>query len=166
MPIYDFYCTDCHVIFKFFSRKVETERKPPCPRCARQELDRRVAPFAISRGLKENEDGLPPGVDESKLESVMGELAREAENISEDDPKQMARLMRKLYEGAGLDVGGSMAEAISRMEAGEDPESIEQSLGDALETEDPFNAVTRKSGLRGLSRKLLPPEEDDTLHEM
>lgn len=166
MPVYEFYCTDCHVIFKFFSRRVNTEGRPACPRCARDELEKRVSPFAISRGLKEADESLPAGLDESRLESAMAQLAQEAEHIQEDDPRQMARLMRKLYETTGMEVGGTMAEAISRMEAGEDPETIEQSLGDALEGEDPFSMIAKKGGLRNLKGKLLPPEEDDTLHEM
>ncbi|MCK4728291.1 MAG: zinc ribbon domain-containing protein, partial [Desulfobacterales bacterium] len=33
MPIYEFYCEDCNTIFNFFSRSVNTTKRPPCPRC-------------------------------------------------------------------------------------------------------------------------------------
>jgi hypothetical protein len=28
MPIYEFYCEDCHTIFNFFSKNVNTTKKP------------------------------------------------------------------------------------------------------------------------------------------
>ena len=49
MPIYEFYCKDCHTIFNFFSRTVNTEKQPACPKCARPELERKMSVFAISR---------------------------------------------------------------------------------------------------------------------
>ncbi len=50
MPVYEFYCPDCHAIFNFFSRRVDTETQPACPRCGRPELGRQASLFAISRG--------------------------------------------------------------------------------------------------------------------
>jgi hypothetical protein len=50
----------------------------------------------------------------------------------------MARMMRKLFDTTGLPLGPNMEEAIRRMEAGEDPDKIEEELGDLLDQEDPF----------------------------
>jgi len=36
MPIYEFYCEDCNTLFNFFSRTVNTDKQPPCPRCRKQ----------------------------------------------------------------------------------------------------------------------------------
>jgi len=95
----------------------------------------------------------------------MESLAGEVEGMNEEDPRQAAQLMRKLYDATGLNLGAGMEEAISRMEAGEDPDQIEEELGDLLENEDPF-AAGKKGSLRNFSRKLLPPSVDDTLYEM
>ena len=54
----------------------------------------------------------------------------------------------------------SMEEALARMEAGEDPDKIEQEMGDILENEDPFGKKTKKSTKR--SRPLI----DETLYEL
>ena len=51
-------------------------------------------------------------------------LAGEADNINEDDPRQAADLMRKLTHMTGMELGSGMEEALSRMESGEDPESV------------------------------------------
>jgi putative FmdB family regulatory protein len=167
MPIYEFYCRDCHTVFSFLSRAVSTGKRPACPRCGRPGLRRRPSAFAISKGRKESEgeaeEGLPD-FDESKLERAMASMVGEMEHLDESDPRQAARLARRLYEAAGIPVGGGLEEAIRRMEAGEDPDAIEAELGDALEA-DPF-AATPEKRLARLRRKVLPPAVDTTLYEM
>jgi putative FmdB family regulatory protein len=180
MPIYEFYCAECHRIFSFLSRSVNTEKKPDCPRCGRPGLTRRVSSFAISRGRKEEPakpaeadlPGLPPGMDEARLEQAMATLARDAEGLNEDDPRQGAQLMRRLFEATGMPVGTGMEEALRRMESGEDPEKIEEEMGDVMEDPlgmdgavDPAGREPRKT-LAGLRRRVLPPSVDPELHEM
>lgn len=163
MPIYEFYCSTCHVVFNFLSRSVNTEKQPACPRCSRPGLERRVSLFAISKGRKEEDSELPGDLDEAKMERAMEAMAGEFEGIDEDDPRQAARLMRKLYDATGMRLGAGVEEAIRRMEAGEDPDKIEEEMGDVLEGEDPFSA---RDGVKGLRKKFLPPAHDETLYEL
>lgn len=167
MPVYEFYCEDCHTVFNFRSRRVNTEKRPDCPRCGRPQLERQLSLFAISRGLTESDgaDGMPD-LDEAAMERAMGALAQEAEGMDEDDPKQVARMMRKLFDASGMKVGGGMEEAIRRMEAGEDPDQIEQEMGDLLDEEEPFTAGGAKKQIDRLRKKYLPPKVDDTLYEL
>lgn len=166
MPVYEFYCPDCHVIFNFLSRRVNTQARPACPRCARPDLERQVSMFAISKGRQEDgADGLPD-LDDDRMEQAMMALAAEAEGLDEDDPRQAARLMRKLYGATGLPVGAGMEEAIRRMEAGEDPDQIEAQLGDVLEAEDPFGGQGARKGLRALRDRYVRPRVDETLYEL
>jgi len=160
MPIYEFYCSACHTLFNFFSSRVNTSATPPCPKC-RQILARQLSLFSTIGRAKEN-DGMPD-FDENRMEQVMGELAREAEGINEDDPQQMARMMRRFTEQTGMALGSGMEEALSRMEAGEDPEVIEQEMGDLLESEDPFTLLAKKS-TKTESRPAL--QRDETLYEL
>jgi putative FmdB family regulatory protein len=166
MPIYEFYCATCHTIFAFLSRSVNTSKHPACPRCSRPRLERKVSPFAISkgRGETESEDGLPD-IDDARMEQAMGEIAHEVDGLDEDDPRQMARLMRKLYDSTGLNLGEGVEEAIRRMEAGEDPEKIEEELGDQLDDDDPLLGMGAKKLTRGM-RRLRRPSVDETLYEM
>ena len=161
MPIYEFYCNDCNTIFSFFSRTVNTTKKPPCPRCQKT-LQRRASLFACIGKAKEEKgalDDLP--VDEHKLEQTMNSLAREAEHLNEDDPRAAASLMRKLTDMTGLKLGSGMQEALRRMEAGEDPEQIEADMGDILEQEEPFQLHEAKAG-----KKKREPLRDETLYEL
>ena len=168
MPVYEFYCADCHTVFSFLSRKVNTSKRPDCPRCGKARLARKASSFAISKGRAEtdgSDEGLPE-FDEARMEQAMASIAQEAEGMSEEDPRQMARLMRKLYDSTGLQLGEGIEEAIRRMEAGEDPEKIEEEMGDLMETEDPLAGGGGKKLSRALRRRLRPPSVDDTLYEL
>jgi len=163
MPIYEFYCRDCHRIFNFLSATVDTKKRPLCPRCRKVRLSRRVSLFAAPRGAKEGAEGDMPDIDDSKLERAMTALATEAERLDENDPRQAADLMRKLTDMTGMELGPGMREAIRRMEAGEDPERIEAEMGDLLEGEEPFLGGGKK-GARG--RKTAPPALDEELYTL
>lgn len=172
MPIYEFYCRDCHTVFNFFARRVNVAARPSCPRCGRPKLEREISRFAVARGAREpardapGTDDLPPGMDEAKMEQVMEELGREAESLDEDDPRQAAQLMRKLHERAGMPLSGKMEEAIRRMEAGEDPDQIEQEMGDLWDEDEPLLGAESGGRLRGLAKKLRPPAVDQTLYDL
>ena len=92
----------------------------------------------------------------------MGMLAREAEHMNEDDPRQAAMLMRKLSDATGLKMGPVMEEALSRMERGEDPDKIEAEMGDLLEEEEPFLLEAKTKG----RSKKPKPKVDETLYEL
>ncbi len=166
MPVYEFYCPDCHMIFNFLSKRINTEKQPDCPRCGREKLERQVSIFAISKNRKE-EDDIMPDIDESKLEQAMMSMASEIENIDENDPRQAAGLMKKLMSATGIEPGGAMEEAISRMEAGEDPDKIEEEMGDLLDDDELFQGMMGGGrGLKNLRKKYARPLHDDRLYEL
>ena len=164
MPIYEFYCPQCNTIYKFFSRTVNTEKIPYCPNCKTVKLERRVSTFATLSGEHKDMDTDDEfaGIDEQRMERVLASLANEAEHIDENNPKQMASLMRKFAKEAGINFGEGMEEAIRRMEKGEDPEQIEEELGDVIENEDP---ILMKSFHKIKGRKKRP-KIDDHLYDL
>ena len=163
MPIYEFYCADCHTIFNFFSPRVNTKTIPACPKCQKT-LSRQVSQFAFTGKAKESSDMDDLPIDESKMEQAMNMLAREAEGMNEEDPRQAANLMRKLSDMTGLKLGPGMDEALERMEKGEDPEQLEAEMGDLLENEDPFILPEKKGGSAKVKRPA--PFKDETLYDM
>ena len=164
MPIYEFYCKDCHTIFNFFSRTVNVKKKPKCPKCKKKTLERQMSMFAFTGNAQEDAgiDDLP--IDEGKMEKAMQALAKETDNMNEDDPRQAADLMRKLTDMTGLELGPGMQEALSRMERGEDPDRIEAEMGDLLEGEDPFVLPGKKGRAKGGRR--FEPFRDETLYDL
>ena len=140
MPIYEFACPKCRVIYSFLSKRVNPDRMPVCPKCGNKKLTKQVSPFAALRGAKESpaaaDDpmGGGPDLDDPKVMRAMAELERDMDHLDENNPKQMARLMRKMQDA--LPPGSmpkEMATAIQRLEAGEDPEKIEADMGELLE---------------------------------
>lgn len=165
MPIYEFYCKECHCIYSFFSKTVNTDKVPVCPKCnTGKPLSRQVSMFAIAgRASEKNEDADLP-FDESKMEKAMALLEKEAGNINEDDPRQAANLMRKLSDMTGMELGDGMNEALRRMEDGEDPDQIEAEMGSILESEDPF-LLPEGKGKKGKAKNRAP-RKDGALYDL
>ncbi len=163
MPIYEFYCDKCNTVYSFFSKAVNTEKIPHCPNCKKIKLKRQMSIFANVSGQKGEAaaDDMPP-IDEAKMEKAMSMLASEADKINEDDPRQAAMLMRKLTDVTGLNLGPGMEDALSRMERGEDPEKIEQEMGDLLEGEEPF--IFGEKSRKGSKKP--KPRIDDKLYDL
>lgn len=141
MPIYEFACPKCRVVFNFLSKRINPERTPVCPRCGNKKMQREMSRFASPRGAKEpvaagETDGPQeptPNFDDPRVERVMGELERDMEHLDENNPKHMAHLMKKMKD---IMPPGTMPKemdvAIKRLEAGEDPDKIEADMGDVL----------------------------------
>lgn len=139
MPIYEFACPKCRVIFSFLSKRLNPERLPVCPKCGNKRMEKQLSHFATPRSSGKDEAGAGesgpgdamPDMDDPKIMRAMGELERDMDRMDENNPKHMAHFMRKMKEmmppGAlpkDIDV------AIKRLEAGEDPEKIEEDMGD------------------------------------
>jgi putative FmdB family regulatory protein len=141
MPIYEFACPKCRVIFNFFSQRVSPKRLPVCPKCGNKKMEKQMSSFAMPRGAKESagadesgsgDEGMP-NMDDPRIMRAMNEMERDMAHMDENNPKHMARMMRKMKD---LMPPGTMPKemetAIKRLEAGEDPEKIEADMGDVL----------------------------------
>ena len=68
---------------------------------------------------------------ESKIMQAMGELEREASRFDENNPRHIAHLMRKMQrilpENA---LPAEMETVAKRLESGEEPEKIEEDIGE------------------------------------
>lgn len=163
MPIYEFYCPDCHAIYSFFSRRVDADAGPPCPRCACLALERQVSLFTVSKNRSSNGNDGMAGIDEDRLESALMSMAGDLDKV-DSDPSQVASAMRKLLATSGLKMGAGMEDAMARVEAGEDPEVIEAELSDTTEEIALLSArPTQVAGV--IRRRYLPPRVDSKLYE-
>lgn len=118
MPIYEYVCHDCkrRVSLLWRSFTDAQEREAICPRCGGAHLTRLISRVAVLRSAESRLDDLSDP-------SSMGDL-------DESDPKSLARFMRKMASETGEDLGPEFEEVVGRLEAGEDPESIEQTMPD------------------------------------
>ncbi len=168
MPIYEYYCSPCHTIYSFFARRSISEKKPICPKCGHKNLERKMSRFAISRGLRDEEPSAEDpfaNVDESRMEQVMSTMEREFESVDESNPKQMAQLMRRMFQAVGVEPQGGMLEAMSRMEAGEDPDRIDEELGETLDGDDPLSFLGPGTAKQRIRRLIDPPIVDPELYD-
>jgi putative FmdB family regulatory protein len=114
MPIFEYLCRRCNTIFQFLIRDSSRDHDPSCPRCGTGGLERVMSTFSTSR------KGSPDVADVADDPVLAG--------MDEDDPRSMARAIRHMADEMGEDLGPELEEAISRLEAGEDPEDIEREL--------------------------------------
>ena len=178
MPIYEFYCPDNHKIYSFFARSLAYSGKTPrCPDDPKLRMERLISSFSVPGRAKEKPDTAPgSGLDETRMEAAMAEMERDFGGMDSEnpDPRQMARMMRKMTSMMGEKVPGPMEEMLRRMETGEDPEKLEEEYGDALDNLDQMgekgveaqegeDAKALKARLRGLRKR---PTRDPALYEM
>ena len=122
MPIYEYRCADCKkkvsVFFRSFS--VVDQEQPRCPMCQGTRLTKMVSKVRVIRGASsaDSEDG----VDDSMLD-----------DLNENDPRSLGRMMRRMADETGEDLGPEFGEVVGRLEKGEDPESIEKSMPELAE---------------------------------
>lgn len=116
MPIYEYRCNDCRrrvsVLWRTFA-EVEGNT-PQCPRCGGTNLTRLVSRVAVVRS------------EESHLEDLADPSS--LAGLDENDPKSIARWMRKMSKEMGEDLGPEFDEVVGRLEAGENPEEIEAAM--------------------------------------
>jgi putative FmdB family regulatory protein len=160
MPIYEFLCRPCHRIYSFHSFTVATDKVPTCPKCGASGLERVPSSFGVAAASKSAVAGDDDGsdFDDPRVEREMMRFAAELEGMDENDPRAMAAAVRRMTEIAGEEVTPAMEEMIRRLESGEDPEKVEEELGDAIEEE---MGDLDGGGLGGA-----PPTRDSGLYPM
>ena len=81
MPIYEYACPKCRVIFNFLSKRINPDRLPVCPKCGNKKMAKQMSRFAMSRGLSEpaakaegaEDEGPMPDFDTSLFRPLRGE---------------------------------------------------------------------------------------------
>ncbi len=111
----------------------------------------------------------PPA--DARMEQALERLAGEAEGLKDDDPRQAAALMRRFSELSGMPLNAGMQEALQRMERGEDPDRIEEEMGDVFGDDDAFDEDAGFLGpdadeRRGASKVGHPVRHEKTLYEL
>lgn len=141
MPIYEYYCPNNHTIYQFFAKTLaQGQTTPKCPDNPNYPMRKVVSAFAItSRGQGEAGEkpsgGEADAADDPKMEAAMNAMEREFSNIDENDPKAMARMMRRMSELTGEKLEGEAEEVVRKLEEGADPEAIDDQLGGSDESQ-------------------------------
>lgn len=114
MPIYEYRCDDCRRRVSIFWRSFSEITEPRCPHCGGGRLTRLVSRVATLRS------------EESHLESLADSSA--LADLDENDPRSLARWMKRMSAEMGEDLGEEFNEVVERLEAGQSPEEIESEM--------------------------------------
>ena len=130
MPIYEYACMDCrkrvNVFFRTFSEA--SDEAAECPICGGKNLRRLVSRVAVSRSEDSRLDDL---ADDSSLMS----------GLESEDPRALAHFMRKMSDETGEPLDAEMTEVLGRLESGESPEDIEQTMPDLGDGDDDLGGM-------------------------
>jgi putative FmdB family regulatory protein len=117
MPTYDFVCNSCEKRFDVFLTFSEYGKKAVhCTYCQSGNVRRRMTKVRIAKS------------DESRMESAADDFS--GMDGIENDPKALARMMRKMGGKMGEDLPAEFNDVVDRLEAGQSPEEIESALPD------------------------------------
>ena len=105
MPIYEYRCTACKKKVTVLTLRASETVEPECEHCGGRNLTRLMSRFAMVRS------------DDSRLDDL-GDSA--LDGLDENDPKSMARWMRKMGKEMGEDAGDDFDEMVDELEAGGD----------------------------------------------
>ena len=106
MPIYEYRCLACKRRTSVFVRRISAPTRGKCEHCGSARLSRVMSKFAVHGGRVNLDD--PSSMD----------------GVDENDPQSVARWARKMGDAAGEDLGPEFDDMVSRIESGEDPESV------------------------------------------
>ena len=104
MPIYEYRCEGCGRKVSVLVRRMGEEAEQ-CPRCGSPRLLRLYSRFALARS------------EEDRLERLADDAA--LAGIDENDPKSVARFMRRMGRELGEDAGDEFEQALEELERGE-----------------------------------------------
>ena len=137
MPIYEYYCPDNHTIYQVYAKTLaQGQVVPRCPDGPKLRMRKLVSAFAVTKGGRADESaGAKPAADsrdpveDARMEAAMGTMEKEFSSVDENDPRAMARMMRRMSELTGEKIDGEMEEVVRKLEEGTDPEALEDQLG-------------------------------------
>jgi putative FmdB family regulatory protein len=112
MPVYEYRCADCKRRVSVVQSYAEYgNTQPVCPQCGGHALQRLISRVRVARS------------EESRMDSLADPSGWG--DVNENDPRSMAKMMRRMSGELGEDIGPEFNEAVDRMEAGESPEGMD-----------------------------------------
>ena len=170
MPIYEFYSPDNNKIYQFLARSLANRDKTPrCPDDPTFRMERQVSRFAVLGKAKEDGGDDPfAGIDDAKMESLLADMEKDMGGLDESnpDPRQLGHFMRKVTDLMGDNTPPELREIVKRLEAGEDPDKLEEQFGDlAGDGEDASEALFSQVMKKARANRNRPLR-DPRLYEM
>ena len=133
MPIYEYYCPRNHTVYQFYAKTLAQGKSvPKCPDNPAWPMQKTVSQFAFTGRAVEPaaaESGSESAGDDARMEAAMASMEQDFASVDENDPRAMARMMRKMADLTGEKIDAEMEEVVRKLEEGMDPEKLEEQLG-------------------------------------
>jgi len=140
MAIYEYYSPDNNRIYSFYTKTISQSSKLPCcPDNPNYKMVKMISSFSVTANRNNLEDvSIGDDLSDQDLQAAMAEMENDITGIDEEnpDPRHLGHLMRKMTEMSGEKMHERMEEIMRRLEAGEDPEKLEDEFGDILGDEE------------------------------
>ena len=105
MPIYEYECQGCRRRLSVLVRSLAAQTTPRCPRCGREDMARLMSRFATVKS------------EDARLESLAD--PSQYGDLDENDPKSVARFMKRMGQEMGEDLGDDLDAAMEEAMAEE-----------------------------------------------
>ena len=107
MPVYEYICDGCGKAFSLFMSYADYDAAVVnCPACGAANVRRKIRPIRVAVGEK------------ARLQQLNEEAA------GNDSSQMLGKVMRTIQQQSGRELPPDTNEALSRLEKGESPESI------------------------------------------
>ncbi len=107
MPIYEYECEKCHKRTSVLTMRVSERAEAVCKHCGSARMRRLMSRFATPRS------------EEARMDAMADPSA--FSDVDENDPKSMARALRRMGKEMGDEIGGpEFEQAVDELERGGD----------------------------------------------
>lgn len=128
MPIYEYRCEDCGKISSFLTLSISEKYDPLCSRCGSRRLKRLISRVAVFRS------------EESRLESLAD--PSKLGDLDENDPRSLARWMKKMGRELGEDLGEDFESEIDQAAEEAEKSKEREEEGEEGSPEENFSETT------------------------
>jgi putative FmdB family regulatory protein len=115
MPNYEYRCLNCRKRVSIYLTYEEYGKEVVrCPNCGSENLSRLISRVRVLRS------------EDTRLDALSDPSAWDG--FDEEDPRAMARMMKKMGDELGEEMPPEFDEVVDRLESGESPEEIEKNM--------------------------------------
>ena len=119
MPAYEYICDKCHQSFSLHISYAQYGGvAAACPHCGSEEVTRRIGKVRVSRS------------EDSRMQQFTELTAERKMKDVDNNPAEIGRMLRKMSQESGAEMGEQFNEVVDRLEHGQNSVDIENDLPD------------------------------------
>lgn len=162
MPVYEYYCPDCHKIYQFFARSINNDKTPDCPVCNHKNLQKEISTFALLKNLTGTDHAA-----DTDIMQALTDLAKESQSLESSTQSgqeaRAAKAVLNFLKSTGTQSDGQLEEALAKTIKDNDINLTEHELEEKLN--DPEYSVLLEQ-IKKYKHCAKKPPIDDKLYDL